>query len=202
MPKRIERFRRVFATLGHSARGSFVRGVPLKHADSPLSGVGSIDKGGRYNAKGAFEVLYFANHADTMLRETRIVRNDSDGNPITVPTRPYVLISLHYEFSHAIDLNDSHVQAQLGITTADLHCLWEVAVLNGVTPITQELGSAARAAGIEAIVVPSAQHPGYSNIDVIKDQLLDTSFVRIHDPEGFPPGTPIEIRGSRKKRQA
>jgi hypothetical protein len=137
-----------------------------------------------------------------MLRETRIVRNDSDGNPITVPTRPYVLISLHYEFSHAIDLNDSHVQAQLGITTADLHCLWEVAVLNGVTPITQELGSAARAAGIEAIVVPSAQHPGYSNIDVIKDQLLDTSFVRIHDPEGFPPGIPIEIRGSRKKRRA
>jgi len=52
MPKRIERFRRVFATLGHSARGSFVRGVPLKHADSPLGGGGPINKGGRYNAKG------------------------------------------------------------------------------------------------------------------------------------------------------
>jgi RES domain-containing protein len=200
MRRRIQRYRSVFETLGQPARGSFVRAVPLKYQDFPLSGVGSIITGGRYNAKGAFEILYFANDGDTMLREVRIVQYDTDGTAITVLTAPYILLSLTYSVSHAVDLTDRTIQERLKITDADLDCAWELAVLNGQAPITQDLGYAAREAGIEAIVVPSSRHPGHSNICVISDQLLETSFVRIHNADGIPTGVVTELHGMKTTR--
>jgi len=165
-----------------------------------LSGLGSIRTGGRFNPKGAFEILYFANHADTMLREVRIVQYDVGGNAISVPSRPYIAISLQYEFALTIDLNDPAIQAALKIDHQDLTSAWELDLLNGTTPVTQDLGIAARDTGIEALIVPSARHAGFSNVAVIRDQLLESSFIRIHRPEGFPPGTETEIRGFKKAR--
>jgi hypothetical protein len=100
MRRRIERYRAIFETLGQPARGSIFRGVLLKHQRSPLSAIGSINKGGRYDG-------------DTVLRETRIAKCDGGGAPITVPTRAYVLISLHYDVSHLVDLTDADVQEAL-----------------------------------------------------------------------------------------
>jgi RES domain-containing protein len=200
MRRRIERYRAIFETLGQPARGSIFRGVPLKHQRSPLSAIGSINKGGRYNEKGAFEMLYFANDGDTVLRETRIVKYDAGGGPITVPTRAYVLISLHYDVSYLVDLTDADVQEALKLDDNVLRGEWEVDILNGKKPLTQDIGHAARAAGIEAIIVPSARNPGYKNTNFIVDQLLETSSIRIHDTDGFEHDAVVNIRGTKKKR--
>ena len=195
--RRERRFREVFETLGQPARGSFLRAIRLKYRNEPLSAAGSIKTGGRYNPKGAFEVLYMAHQGDTVLREIRLVQDDASGAIVTIPTPPYILMTVHYEVSFAVDLCDSDVQTRLGITPDFLVQHWEIDDLKGKVPITHDLGRAARAAGIEALIVPSARHPGYQNIAIIKDQLLTTSFVRIHQPDGFDPGVETETRGTK-----
>jgi hypothetical protein len=57
------------------------------------------------------------------------------------------------------------------------------------------LGAAARDAGIEALIVPSARHPGYANVAVIRDRLMIGSAIRIHEPSAFPAATETEIHG-------
>jgi RES domain-containing protein len=128
------------------------------------------------------------------------VKYVAGGAPITVPTRAYVLISLHYEVSHLVDLTDADVQEALKLDDNVLKGEWEVDILNGKKPLTQDIGHAARAAGIEAIIVPSARSPGHKNTNFIVDQLLETSSIWIHDADGFDREAVIAIRGTKKKR--
>ena len=61
------------ASLGAPTRGSFFRAVPLVYIHTPLSAIGSLTNGGRYNPIGAFEVFYAAQERDTVPRETRAI---------------------------------------------------------------------------------------------------------------------------------
>jgi len=118
--RRQERFRRILETLGQPARGFLIRAVPLKHRDSPLCAIGSLQNGGRYNPKGEFEILYFARDADTALREVGLVKTDAGGRTITVPTAPFIVLGVEYEVSFAVDFTDCVVLSALGLTSADL----------------------------------------------------------------------------------
>jgi hypothetical protein len=92
------------------------------------------------------------------------------------------------------------VQEALKLDDNVLKGEWEVDILNGKKPLTQDIGHAARAAGIEAIIVPSARNPGCKNTNFIVDQLLQTSSICIHDAEGFDHDAVVDIRGTKKKR--
>jgi len=87
------------------------------------------------------------------------------------------------------------VLTQLKIEAADLLSNWKLDVLGGRVPLTHEIGTAACLAGVEALRVASARHNISTNIVVIYEQMLTTSRVAIHDPQGFAAGTPTEPVG-------
>ena len=68
--------------------GTAFRAVNLRYVETPLSAVGSILTGGRYNPKGAFEVLYLAENATTTLLEVQFAAS-SGGRFQAEPKDPY-----------------------------------------------------------------------------------------------------------------
>ncbi len=58
-------------------RGTFFRSIDLHYMGSPLSAIGSILDGGRYNHIGDFEVLYLANTQHTTSLGARARRTTS-----------------------------------------------------------------------------------------------------------------------------
>lgn len=200
MTKREAHFQRVFATLGQPARGSFFRLVKLKYQHTPLSAIGSKDIGGRYNPAKEFEILYAADGAPTALHETNIVVRAPDGRQVTVVTAPYILFTVAYTLQVVVDLTDPQTQLNLGVTPEELKGDWRLIVSSKKTPITHRIGRAARAAGVEALIVPSAKNSGTTNIAIIIDQLLVDSSYEIAQPDGFRAGTPTRENGTKTKR--
>jgi len=123
-----------------------------------------------------------------------------DGSWITVPAAPHILFTVDYDLSHVVDLTDPDVLTQLKIEPADLLSNWKLDVLGGRLPLTHEIGTAACLADVEALRVPSARHNTATNIVVIYDQMLTTSRVAIHDPQGFAAGTATEVVGAKTSR--
>lgn len=185
-----------FKALGPIAgRGSFVRAVALQFQDTPLSAIGSIRRGGRYNPRGDFEAFYLGKHPDTVVREIKMVSLDNAGNEIVIAKPPQVLVTVRYDLRRIADLTDPAVRRRLGVTKRDLLTEWSDDVDAGRVPITHTIGLAARAAGFEALLVPSARNKGENNLVVFVDQLRVGSVVEIYDPTGFAPGVETRIEG-------
>lgn len=71
----IERFSQRLQQLPSRAlEGIAFRATQSRFLETPLSAVGSILTGGRYNPKGLFEVLYLAENPDTTLHEVGLAR--------------------------------------------------------------------------------------------------------------------------------
>jgi RES domain-containing protein len=176
---------------GVSLRGSFFRAIPLVHISSPLSAVGSLARGGRYNAAGGFEAFYIARSPDTTLYELQVI------SPRSAPTRtkPLITFTIEVDLQAVVDLTSRANVHALGLTPADLIVEWKAVLIAGGVPITHDIGSAARDAGVEAIIVPSARQPGATNLVIFPDRLRHGSSVRIDPPDGFPPGTRLVISG-------
>jgi hypothetical protein len=98
---------------------------------------------------------------------------------------------------HVVDLTKSETLRMLDVAATELTTEWRAHLLAGETPITHEIGAAARAAGIEALMYPSARVSGSANLAVIVDRLRRGSRLRINPAEGFDPRATIEITGSR-----
>lgn len=102
-------------------RESFFRGVPLAHVSTPLSAIGSIRRGGRYNAKDAFEVSYLADRPDNSLREVGML-TDHDGTPIAVPSPSFIVCTVDVFLQHVIDLRDAEIRRKLDVSMDELIC--------------------------------------------------------------------------------
>jgi RES domain-containing protein len=187
-------------TPGVPHRGSYFRLIPLEFVDLPLSAIGSIKGGGRYNAQGDFEALYLADRPDNTLREVRMLRDDA-GFPVAVPDAPKIIFTVDVRLQRVVDLSDDAVCAVLGVSFDELITPWRLIVALGRVPTTHVLGAAAREAGIEALIVPSAQHPGSKNLVVIPDRLLFGSSVMIHQPRGFAANVGVVVEGSIVQRR-
>jgi RES domain-containing protein len=178
---------------GDELRGFFFRGIPLKYVATPLSALGSKISGGRYNAAGAFEVYYLAPNPEVALRETRAI--DTGGAPKRIA--PLTLFSVDVELQCVVDLTKEETLRALDVKAAQLVVDWRGVLLNGQTPVTHEIGAAARAAGVEALAYPSVRAPGAANLAVIVDLLRRGSRLRINPPDGFEPGVATEVTGTR-----
>jgi RES domain-containing protein len=169
--------------------------IPLEFVGTPLSAIGSIASGGRYNTRSDFEALYLADRPDNSLREVRMLRDDA-GFPIAVPAAPRIIFTVDVRLQRVVDLTDDSVCALFGVSFDELIAPWRLIVALGRVPTTHALGAAARNVGVEALIVPSAQHPGSRNLVVMPDRLLLGSSVRIHRPRGFAADVGVTIEGA------
>ena len=149
----------------------------LRYVETPLSAVGSILTGGRYNPKGAFEVLYLAENATTTLLEVQFAAS-SGGRFQAEPKDPYVVFSIAFELQQLVDLHDEGNLADLGLTQEDLQQPWRLKQARGGSVFTQELGQALLELGFEGFKYPSATD-GTANLAVFPDNLKVGSFLEI-----------------------
>ena len=162
-------------------RGTFFRSIDLQWLlkETPLSAIGSRKRGGRYNRKGDFEALYLADTQLTALYETEAIY-ESAGIVVGARQPPRVMLSLDYDLQRVIDLRAEDTLASLKITADDLKQPWKIAQAEKRPVLTQRIGAAARAADIEALLVPSARVEDGTNLVVFTDRLRTGSRVILY----------------------
>ena len=157
--------------------GTAFRAVNLRYVETPLSAVGSILTGGRYNPKGAFEVLYLAENATTTLLEVQFAAS-SGGHFQAEPKDPYVVFSIAFELQQLVDLHNLKSLADLGLSPEDLQQPWRLKQARGEPVFTQEIGRALLELGYEGFKYPSATD-GTANLAVFPDNLKAGSCLEI-----------------------
>ena len=151
----------------------------------PLSAIGAVENGGRYNAPRAFPVLYTAASRITALRETQALFDTADGKLTDAPRNPELLLTLEIALHAVLDLTQPDICAQLGTSREELVSATPSRfILNArekTTP-TQDLGAACYASErVSALKVPSAAHPDGYCLDIFPDRLFTGEHVRIRD---------------------
>lgn len=144
-------------------RGRFYRIVHHDRREEVLSTEGSRHYGGRYNPPAAFGALYLSEHPAVAAAEVRRAAADRRLGPFVLATVEVGLVRL-------LDLTDHAVRTRLGIRPDDL-------VAADYT-LPRRLGSLAREAGFEGLLVPSATGLG-TNLVLFPDRLDPTSSLRL-----------------------
>lgn len=168
--------------------GFVYRIIAERHRDSPLSAIGSIRSGGRYNAPNSFPVLYCADSQMTAMLEVDALFTTADGQLKGAPRDPDLVLSLRCNLARVLDLTDEHFHRELGTTRHELVSLSPSRfILNarGKETPTQTLGAACSFSGrISALKVPSAAHSSGYCLDIFPDSLLVGERVSIMDESG------------------
>jgi len=168
--------------------GFIYRVIAEKYRESPLSAIGSVHSGGRYNAPDSFPVLYCADSQMTAMLEVEALFTTADGQLLGAPRDPDLILSLRCELTRVLDLTDEHFYRELGTTRDELVSLspsrFIMNALGEETP-TQVLGAACSFTGrISALKVPSAAHEAGFCLDVFLDSLQVGEHVAIQDDSG------------------
>jgi RES domain-containing protein len=166
-------------------RGFVYRIIAERHRDSPLSAIGSVRSGGRYNAPNTFPVLYCADSQMTALLEVEALFTTADGQLKGAPRDPDLVLSLRCELARVLDLTDDSFLRELGTTRNELvnHTPSRF-ILNarGEETPTQTLGAACSFCGsISAVKVPSAANKDGYCLNILPDSLLVGEHVTILD---------------------
>lgn len=167
-----------------SLAGVAFRTIHIKHLNTCLSSIGSLQFGGRYNPPLAFETLYLADHPLTSLLEVETLVKVA-ASLQRIPKPPQLVLSVEYKLSAVFDLTNLENQRALSTNLQELTGNWRL--LNGLGHVasTQVLGEVAFSVPkIEALKVPSARNPKTYNLVVFPDKLLDSNFVRVYDDSG------------------
>ncbi len=149
----------------------------LRHVNSPLSAVGSVRVGGRFNRKGDFETLYLSENPDTTLREVEFEASVG-GAFKAIPKEPYVIFSISFSLKRVLDLSQSKTWTALEITKDQLTAPWRKKQLFGEPILTQAIGAKALEQGIEALKFISATD-GQINLAVFPANLGEGSWLEI-----------------------
>lgn len=143
-----------------------------------LSGAGALSNGGRWNAPGAFPVVYGSTTASVALAESEA--NDRYFGLVCRKARLHVCIGM--SFSRVLDLTSASVLRKLGLKARELQAEdWRKINNEMHESLTQCLGRAAGAAGVEALLTPSACVKGGVNIAYFPGNKARGSKVTLHD---------------------
>jgi RES domain-containing protein len=163
-------------------RGTFFRSIDYAFLarGTPLSAIGSVAAGGRYNPQHTFEALYLADNPETALFETRALMA-SGLRLIGVKQPPRVILTLDATLQAALDLEDELTLGALEIAREDL-CdpQWRLKCERGEPVLTHRIGAAARAANLEALRVPSAVRARGANLVIFPDRLRNGSRIELY----------------------
>lgn len=156
--------------------GYAYRIVAEKWRDAPLSAIGSVRAGGRYNAPNSFPVLYCADSQLTAMMEVEALFMTADGQLRGAPRNPDLVLTVECALLRVLDLTVDTLYGELGISREELTSLSPSRfILNacGEETPTQSLGAACSFSGnISAIKVPSAAHPHGFCLDIFTDSLV------------------------------
>lgn len=165
--------------------GFTFRIVADRWRSSPLSAIGSLQRGGRYNFPGEFAVVYTADSQLTALREVEALFLDNAGQLHGVPRNPDLILTLECSLLSVLELTDSDLLEQLGTSHAELVAESPSRFIEnarGRMIPTQQLGSACFQSGhISGIKVPSAANPTGFCIDVFPECMFEGEYVRVRD---------------------
>lgn len=141
--------------------GTFYRYIRTKYGDEPLSVVGSLRNGGRYNVAGLFAALYLG--FDTKTCESEV----SQGIAAGVPFKVGAFTAWDYDVAlvSVIRLDDPTVQSELQVNNADISIQGNHWTASGIGEHLHKRGD------VEGLVAPSAQHKGGLCLDIYLDRV-------------------------------
>ena len=152
---------------------------------SPLSSIGALQRGGRYNPPLEFTVLYTADSQFTALREVEALFLDEVGELRGVPRNPDLILTLECFLLSLLDLTETGLLQKLGTTHEELAADSPSRFIEnarGLSTPTQQLGSACfRSGHISAIKAPSAANQAGFCIDIFSECMFEGEFVRVRD---------------------
>ena len=169
-------------------KGHAYRIVADKWRDSPLSAMGSVRSGGRYNAPNSFPVLYCAESQLTAMIEVDALFATADGKLTGVPRDPDLVLTIECKLLRVLDLTDDELCADLGTSTAELTSqVPSRFILNarGQETPTQTLGGVCSSTGnISAIKSPSAANADGFCLNIFLDSLIVGERISVLDTSG------------------
>lgn len=162
--------------------GVVFRGTRTKFAGDAdfLSGEGSLLHGGRWNPPALCRVVYTSEELDTVLAEAR-AHARAYGIP-DASLLPMTLRAVRCDLKFIMDLTDRRTRARLRLNLEDMmNEDWEALNRKGAEALSQAIGAAAHATGVEALLVPSATGKG-RNLVIFPDNISHGSILAV-DPE-------------------
>lgn len=151
---------------------------------------GSFIRGGRFNERGQFRVLYLSLDRETCLAE---LDKYAESGSITLkghPPAPFAASSWEVRLSCVLDLTDAGVRDKLRIDEQTLsNTDWETLQNHyEIVAATQRIGKLAKDFGYVALLTPSVAKPGGKNLNVFIDNIEHGHDVcEVCYPSEFPP---------------
>ncbi len=168
-----------------SYSGYSYRVIEDRWRSDPLSALGALQNGGRYNAPGTFSVLYTAYSRITAFKEVQALFDTPDGQLVDAPRNPELVLTLEVTLHCVLDLIDPGVCASLGTSREELVSMTPSRfILNAqrINTPTQELGTACCASDrISDLKVPSAAHSDGFCLNIFSDHLFKGEHITIRD---------------------
>ncbi len=158
--ERVRLLRTAGLTAARALEGRFWRAVTSSH---PLDTGGTQASGGRFNPRWEFGVLYCSDSPQLALAEESA---QGDAHDVQV-------IPVDVALARVLDLTDPLIRSGFLLRREDL--------TGDDRELTQRVGRAARAAGLEALLVPSVH--GGTNLVVFLDRLDLGAQVRLVEGE-------------------
>ncbi len=173
------------ASLAGPWRGVAFRAVTPRYASSGdvLSGRGSQQHGGRWNAPGTFPAIY-----GSLTPETAMAEVLSSFRSFNIPTHralPRTFLAIDVRLRRVLDLTRGIVRRHLRVSRRRMvEEEWRRIQNRGREALTQAIGRAAHGAGLEALHVPCAALADGSNLVIFPENLATTSRVAVFDEAG------------------
>jgi RES domain-containing protein len=141
-----------------------------------VSGMGSLERGGRWNPPGLFPAVYGSLTAAVALDESRAAPAGYGIEPEAMRNLPLYMSAFHARVERLLDLTAGRVRMTIRVSRAAMRQEdWKAIQNRGEESLTQALGRACWEAGIEGILVPSAPSPKGVNGVFFPDRLLPSS---------------------------
>jgi RES domain-containing protein len=145
---------------------------------NPLLVGGSRAIGGRYNPPGEFGALYASFEERTAIAEVARGLAQRGIDPAAYAEGRWWSYELDVTLSNVLDLTDADVLSAVGLRAEQL--------TGPNTSATRSVAAAARAAGFQGLIVPSAASPAEKNVVIFVEALEQPPAVLSSRPVKFP----------------
>lgn len=161
--------------------GTVYRSAPPRWAAGKdmLTGIGSMKSGARFNASLSFPAVYGSTTPELAMIESLAYQRRA-GLPVE-RALPLVFKAISVEVARLLDLTDTAVLADLEVTADQLRIdAWWLARARGEESLTQAVGRAAHACGVQALFAASAHTPAHGqNVIALPDHVYPPSRLKV-----------------------